>query len=286
MIKEIKAIKKNNEEIDCEITISKVFTSQKSPGLFTVVIRDITERKKAEEKLKQTMSELKRSNAELEQFAYIASHDLQEPLRMVASYVQLLGRKYKGKLDADADEFISYAIGGVTRMKDLTNALLEYSRVDSKKKAFKQTNCEDVLNQVLSNLKMAVEESDALVTHEPLPTVYSDASQFNQLFQNLIGNAIKFRGNEPPRINIVAKRKANEWLFSVSDNGIGIDPQYYDRIFEIFQRLHAREKYQGTGIGLTICKKIVARHGGRIWAESEHGKGSTFYFTIPIKEGV
>jgi light-regulated signal transduction histidine kinase (bacteriophytochrome) len=255
------------------------------------VARDITERKRAEQKLKQTMAELTRSNQELEQFAYVASHDLQEPLRMVASYVQLLARRYQGKLDPDADEFIAYAVDGATRMQALINDLLAYSRVGTRGKPFEPTDCETVLDQALANLQVAIEESGAAVTHDPLPTVIADATQLTQLFQNLIGNAVKFRGEQPPRIHISAhrqsaieNRESNEWTFSVQDNGIGIDPEYHDRIFMIFQRLHTREEYPGTGIGLAVCKKIVERHNGRIWVESQPGKGSTFYFTIPTIE--
>lgn len=246
--------------------------------------RDITDRRLAEEKLRQKTDELQRSNQELEQFAYVASHDLQEPLHLVSGYVQLLARRYKGKLDADADEFIGYAIEGVNRMKDLIADLLGYSRVGSSRKEFAPVVLEDTLNQVLENLQPVIAESHASVTHDPLPAVLGDDTQMIQLFENLIDNAIKFRGTESPRIHIAARQLEELWLFFVRDNGIGIDPQYTERVFVIFQRLHTPDKYPGTGIGLAIARKIVERHGGRIWVDSEPGKGSTFYFTLQPAE--
>ena len=248
---------------------------------FRGTVRDITERKRAEETLKEKTEELARSNRELEQFAYVASHDLQEPLRMVTNYVQLLARRYKGKLDSDADDFINFAVDGALRMWKLINDLLAYSRVGMRAKELEATDCETVFSQTLDNLRVAIEENEAVVTHTPLPTVKGDHLQLGQLFQNLIGNAIKFRGDEPPRVHLSAKRNGSGWTFSVRDNGIGIAPEYAERIFVIFQRLHGREEYPGTGIGLALCKKIVERHGGRIWVESEVGKGATFYFTLP-----
>jgi PAS domain S-box-containing protein len=270
---------KNGGFVDVEYVISKV-KGDKSLELVAVA-RDITERRKAEEKLQQAMAELARSNKDLEQFAYVASHDLQEPLRMVASFTQLLARRYQGKLDADADEFIRYIVDGAARMQQLINDLLSYSRVGTRGKPFEDTDCEAALWKATSNLGAAIVETGATVTHDPLPAVKADSAQIVQLFQNLIGNAIKFHSQEQPRVHVGASRTGVEWIFSVRDNGIGIDPQYFDRIFAVFQRLHSREEYPGTGIGLAICKKIVERHGGRIWVESEPGKGSTFYFTIP-----
>ncbi|HXX35486.1 MAG TPA: histidine kinase N-terminal 7TM domain-containing protein [Thermodesulfobacteriota bacterium] len=247
--------------------------------------RDITDRKKAEEALKKKTEELARSNRELEAFAYVASHDLQEPLRMVTNFVQLLAKRYKGNLDSNADDFIHFAVDGAMRMWNLINDLLAYSRVGTRGHPFEPIHCETILEGVLRNLKVTMEESGAVVTHDSLPTVMADRSQLGQLFQNLIGNAIKFRGNERPRIHVSANRNGNGWTFSVRDNGIGIAPEYTERIFIIFQRLHGREQYPGTGIGLAICKKIVERHGGRIWVESTPEKGATFYFTLP-NEGV
>ena len=250
-------------------------------GLSSTVAQ-VVQQAAAEEKLRLSFVDLERSNNELEQFAYVASHDLQEPLRMMSSYTQLLARRYQGQLGADADEFIAYAVDGANRMQMLINDLLAYSRVGTRGKEFKPTDYTAVLDQALVNLKAAMEEGGAVVTHDPLPTVMADNSQLVQLFQNLIGNAIKFHGKDPLRVHVSAEQKGNEWVISVRDNGIGIDPQYAERIFVIFQRLHTKEEYPGTGIGLAICKKIVERHGGRIWVESQPGIGSTFYFTIPI----
>jgi light-regulated signal transduction histidine kinase (bacteriophytochrome) len=248
--------------------------------------RDITGRKRAEDKLKKALLDLERSNKELEQFAYVASHDLQEPLRMVASFTQLLEKRYKDQLGQDAKEFIRFAADGANRMRSLINDLLAYSGVGARGKPLEPTDCHIVLGQAIVNLSMVIEDNHAVVTSDQLPTVMADASQMVQLFQNLIGNAIKFRGEESPRIHVSVQEKGNEWVFSVKDKGIGIDPQFSERIFVAFQRLHSREKYPGTGIGLAICNKIVDRHGGKIWVESELGKGSTFYFTMPKRGGV
>jgi PAS domain S-box-containing protein len=246
------------------------------------IAQDITERKRAEEKLRLALADLGRSNKDLEQFAYVASHDLQEPLRMVSSYTQLLARRYQGQLDASANKFIAYAVDGANRMQRLIEDLLAYSRVGTRARGFKPTDCTAVLSQALANLSAAIEKSGAVVTHGPLPTVVHDNLLLVQLFQNLIGNAVKFHVEMPPRIHVSAEQKGDEWVLAVRDNGIGIDPQYAERIFTIFQRLHTNEEYAGTGIGLAICKKIVERRGGRIWVESQPGTGSTFYFTVPM----
>ena len=246
---------------------------------------EVQERKRAEGALAEKAKELARSNVELERFAYVASHDLREPLRMVASYTQLLAKRYHGKLDAEADEFIGYAVGGATRMQRLIDDLLAYARVGTQGKPFERTDCNTVLAQVLSDVQITIRESGAVVSHDPLPTVVADPSQIAQVLQNLVGNAIKFRGGEPPRVHVSAEQRGGEWVFSVRDNGIGIDPQYFDRLFQIFKRLHAESDYPGTGIGLAICKKILERHGGQIWIESAPGKGSAFLFTIPANGG-
>jgi PAS domain S-box-containing protein len=249
--------------------------------LVTAAIRDITTRKKAEAHLLQKVEELNRSNEELGQFAYIASHDLQEPLRMVASYTQLLSKRYTGRLDADADEFIAYAVDGANRMQRLIQDLLAYSRIGTKGRDLQDTSSEDALEQALMNLRGAIEAGGALVTHDPLPSVLADGTQLVQLFQNLIGNAVKYQSAGVPRVHVSAARKSGKkWIFSVRDNGLGIDPQYFDKIFGMFQRLHKREEFAGTGIGLSICKKIVERHGGSISVESQPGHGSTFRFAL------
>ena len=280
---EVKMKRQNGSSVIALVTSSPRYEHDGFTGTLTV-LTNITERVRAEEALAKKAIELAQSNAELEQFAYVASHDLQEPLRMVTSYLQLLEQRYKGKYDADADEFINFAVDGAKRMKRLIDDLLAFSRVGTRGKELVATDCEVVLKQTLTNLQLAIEESDAAITHDPLPTVLADEVQLEQLFRNLIGNAIKFRSRAQPEIHIEAERQNGDWCLSVRDNGIGIDPQYSDRIFIIFQRLHTREEYPGTGIGLAICKRIVERHSGRIWVESEAGKGATFFFTIPASE--
>lgn len=249
------------------------------------ILEDITERKKAEKKLKEIIEELERSNDELQQFAYITSHDLQEPLRTITSFTQLLERRYSGKLDKDADEFIEYIVDASVRMKQMIIDLLEYSRVGTQGHEFKLVDVDDVLHETENNLKSLIDENNVILTHDALPTVIADKLQLVQLFQNLISNAIKFKKeNEPPKIHISAKKEGNDYVFSVSDNGIGMESKYTDKIFEVFKRLHTIDKYKGTGIGLAVVKRIVERHNGHIWVESELGTGSTFYFTIPINK--
>lgn len=246
---------------------------------------EIAERRRAEETLKKTMDELERSNKDLEQFGYAVSHDLQEPLRTVASYVQLLTEKYKGKLDDRAEKYISFAIDGADRMSALIADLLAYSRVGGRGKQFASVEMSAAFNAAVGNLSKAAKEAGAVITVDRLPQVFGDETQLVQLFQNLIGNAIKFRKKDvQARIHISAERKGDQWLFGVHDNGIGIRPGFQERVFTIFQRLHTREEYSGTGIGLAICRKIVERHGGRIWVESEPGEGSKFCFTLSSTE--
>jgi len=244
-------------------------------------IGQFIERDKAEKQLRQTTANLERSNTDLQQFAYVASHDLSEPLRMVISYLQLLRDRSKANLDSEAREFMEFAIDGAARMQALIKDLLAYSRVDLHSRSFERVDCEKAFDAAVANLKLAIEENKATVTRDALPQVKGDTVQLTQIFQNLIGNALKFHGPEPPRIHVSAQLKNEEWLFSVRDNGIGIDPRDFERIFVIFQRLHTRQEYPGTGMGLAICKRIIERHGGRMWVESQSGKGSVFFFTLP-----
>jgi PAS domain S-box-containing protein len=280
---ELNGRRKDGSDFPIEIMLSPLQSAEGT--LMTVAIRDITARKKAEAHLLRKVAELNRSNQELEQFAYIASHDLQEPLRMVASYTQLLSKRYKGKLDSDADEFIAFAVDGATRMQALIQDLLAYSRVGMQATALLDTASAEALEQAVMNLHGAIEASGAQITHDALPAVLADKGQLIQLFQNLVGNAIKYHGTGVPRVHISSARNSeSKWVFSVQDNGLGIEPQYFEKIFGMFQRLHGREEFAGTGIGLAICKKIVERHGGCIAVESQPGHGSTFRFDLAGSE--
>jgi len=240
-----------------------------------------TKRRQAEQELQETAAKLSRSNADLEQFAYVASHDLKEPLRAISGSVQILRERYHGNLGPEAEEVIRHTVDGALRMQTLIDDLLTYSRLATREAPLEPTDCSTVLEEVLANLQSSIRESKAVVTHDPLPTVKADRIQLLQVFQNLISNGIKYRSQRTPKIHVGIEDRKNEWTFSVRDNGIGIAPQYADRIFRIFQRLHTRKEYSGTGIGLAVCKKIIERHGGRIWLDSEPEEGSTFYFTLP-----
>jgi PAS domain S-box-containing protein len=249
------------------------------------ILEDVTERKRAQETLAQQAQDLARSHAELRRFAYVASHDLQEPVRAVAIYTQMLERHCEDKLDADAAEFMAYIVTGVRRIQAMIKGLQMYLQTDRDAKDFVHTEADAALDHALLRLRDEIAASDAEITRDPLPTVFADPRQLSQVFEYLMDNAIKFRGTEVPRVHVTAEETEKGWVFSVRDNGIGIDAAYFGRIFEIFRRLHIWEEYPGVGIGLTLCKKIVERHGGRIWAESELGEGATFYFTMPRSGG-
>jgi light-regulated signal transduction histidine kinase (bacteriophytochrome) len=304
---EIKNRAKDGSTYWVDSTIVPMLAAEGKPGQYIAIRFVITERKRAEERLAAQAAELQKtqdeleirvnertvdlanankvlesSNVELQQFAYVASHDLQEPLRMVASYTQLLAKRYKGRLDSDADEFIAFAVDGCNRMQGLIRDLLTYSRAGRNGEEPSEVSGDDALQGALTNLRITIEQSGAVITHGRLPSITTDETQLTQVFQNLIGNAIKYRSSEVPRVHVsAANNGGNEWTFSVRDNGLGIDPQYFEKIFVIFQRLHGRQEFEGTGIGLAICKKIVERMGGKIWVESQLEKGSTFYFTLP-----
>jgi len=275
-------LRKSGAIVWVDLSVALACDASGVPQYEIALFDDITERKKAEAALREAHEELKRSNAELEQFAYVASHDLQEPLRMVSSYTQLLMRRYGDKLDGDAREFTAFIVDGATRMKQLIEDLLAYSRVGTRDKNFKPVDAGSSLGRALTNLRAAIQDSGATVTHDPLPTIPCDEVQLAQLFQNLIGNALKFRKPDAaPAVHVGAADQGAEWEFMVRDNGIGIEPQYFERIFMVFQRLHDKGEYPGTGIGLAIVKKVVERHGGRIWVQSQPGAGTTFHFTMP-----
>lgn len=280
---EFRCIHKNGQIVHLETHMTVIADAQGVPVGVVGVMTEITERKQTEEALAQYAEELRRSNEELEQFAYVASHDLQEPLRMITSYLQLIEKRYSEQLDDDGREFIHFAVDGATRMKALINDVLAYSRIQRGKAEPEPVPMNEALEQALDNLQLAIEDSEALITHDPLPLITANRAQMVQLLQNLIGNALKFRSERRPEIHVGVRREGKLWHFSVRDNGIGIAEEYFERIFIIFQRLHTRGQYSGTGIGLAICKKIVDKHGGRIYAESVPREGTTFHFTLPIE---
>jgi PAS domain S-box-containing protein len=283
---EFRGLRRDGTAVPVQVVVQSAvvagMSGHKVTGLY---VRDFAEREKLVDALASRGAALARSNRELEQFAYIASHDLQEPLRMVGSYTQLLEQRYGSLLDEDGREFLRFAREGATRMRELIDALLSYSRIDTRAQAFRPVSMDQVLDLTLTNLRASIEAANATVERTALPQVDGDPVQLGQVLQNLIGNAIKFRGPSPPHIWVSAERKGAVWQFSVKDDGIGIAPEYQDRIFIIFQRLHSREEYPGTGIGLAVCKKVVERHGGKLWVESTGtpGQGSAFYFTVPVE---
>jgi PAS domain S-box-containing protein len=278
---ETKRVTKDGALIDVSLTVSPITNAKGETTAASSIARDITERKQMEEALAQRAADLARSNADLQQFAYVASHDLQEPLRMVSSYMRLLQRRYHDKLDDDANTFIDFAVDGASRMQDLITGLLDYSRVDARSEPFEPVDCQAALNTALANLRAAIHETRAVVTHDPLPTIIGDGLQISQLLQNLIGNALKYRRADPPRVHVSCRKEESDYVFCVRDCGIGIPPEDRERIFRMFERIDTDTGSAGTGIGLAVCKRIVERHGGRIWVESEPGTGSTFCFSIP-----
>lgn len=287
----IPSVLPNGQERIQQITVNAIPGDDGHSFYALIALQDITELsnrlKKYQQELterKKIQKELERSNHELEQFAYLASHDLQEPLRMVISFTQLLAQRYQGKLDNEADRIIGFAVDGAKRMEELIRDLLAYSRVTIKAKPFESVNCEEFLELSINNIQILIEETNTHIHKNPLPTLLADRSQLVQVFQNLLTNAIKYRSDKPPEIEVGAEAQKDCWVFYVKDNGIGIDSRHFKRIFAIFQRLHTRQEYPGTGIGLAICQKIIDRHGGKIWVESELGQGTTFYFTIAIEQ--
>lgn len=274
------AQRKNGSTLPVEISLSG--TEVEGQRCVIAIVRDVSDRRRLEGDLQRLVAELKRSNEELEQFAYIASHDLQEPLRVVSGYTQLIKRRYAGQLDAEAEEYIDFTVEGVKRMQALINDLLAYARLTTRGREFKSTDLAKLTKQVLLYLAPVIDEASATIEVGSLPTVMGDASQLTQVIQNLLSNALKFRSTERPvTIKILAERKSEDWVISVEDNGIGIAPEYKDRIFVAFQRLHTRDHYPGNGIGLAICKKVIERHHGRIWVEPAPRHGTVFYFTLP-----
>jgi hypothetical protein len=282
--------RKDGTILDISLSVSPIRDPEGRIVGAAAIGRDITELKRSEEALNRALADLRertnelaRSNAELQRFAQIASHDLQEPARTVMNFCDLLERRYQGQLDEKAREWIGFAVAGARRMQGLIAELHDYARLQSRAKPFELTDCEAVLEAAIANLHSSIEETHAEVTHDPLPTLMADASQLVQLFQNLIGNGIKFHGEQPPRIHVSGQREGDEWVFAVRDNGIGIDTRHHDHIFLLFRRLHQEQEYPGTGLGLAICKRVVEQHRGRIWVESEHGAGSVFYFALPVQ---
>ena len=281
--RDLHIVRKDGTELPVEIGLNSIRASEGMMVLSAII--DISERKRATQALAKRSEELQRSNDDLEQFAYVASHDLQEPLRMVANYTELLSEHLEGTLDEKGEKYIRYAVDGAKRMQQLIKDLLAYSRVDSQGSTPVRVKSENVMRNVLDSLKIAIEESHAEIVYEALPDVFADKVQLTQVLQNLIGNALKFRGKCPPQVHIGTELRNDKWLFRVEDNGIGIEKQCADQVFQMFKRLHERGRYTGSGIGLAIAKKIVERHGGRIWFDSEPGRGSTFYFTMPAAQG-
>ena len=280
---EAKRLKNDGTEMYVSVTLSPIKNYEEKITGIAIIARDISKRKKIEGELKDTIAELKRSNYELQQFAYITSHDLQEPLRAIASFAQLLERRYKNRLDSDADEYIDFVVDSAVRMKEMIQGLLYYSRVGTRGEKFRLINAEKALKDALSNLKLVIKENKAKITYDKLPVLTADKGQLIQLFQNLIENAIKFKKPDiPPQIHISSRKDKEMYIFSVTDNGIGMEPQYTGKIFEVFKRLHTIDEYKGAGIGLAISKRIIERHMGKIWVESELNRGSTFYFSIPL----
>jgi len=274
-------IKKQGEIVWLDVTRSMIRGAGGNPLHFLTMVEDITERKHTEQLLRIRAEDLARSNEDLEQFAYVASHDLQEPLRNVANCMQILETRNKAKLDDDSTQLMYYAVESVKRMKALITDLLAYSRISTRGKPFQETNSQAIMKESLRNLEFAISQQGAQVTNDPLPLVHADPTQLLQVFQNLIANAVQFHRDEPPKIHVSAQKKGSEWIFSVNDNGIGIEARHLDRIFVIFQQLEKGRRFHGTGMGLAIVKKILERHRGRVWAESQVGVGSTFYFAIP-----
>ncbi len=283
-VQEKRYLTKSGGELWVKTSVTVLRDGQGRPVNWVAIIENMDQRHRSDERFQRLTDELRRSNQELEQFSYVVSHDLQEPLRMVASFVSLLKRRYGGKLDHEADEYIQFAVDGAQRMQQMIVDLLDYSRVTRKGQPFEPVSLDQALADALNNLKMSIQDTGAQVTAEPLPQVLGDGSQMLRLFQNLVGNALKYRRpDEPPRIAIKARQVGLDWVVEVADNGIGIAPEYFERIFQIFQRLHGRGEYEGTGIGLAVCRRIVERHRGRIWVESVPGQGSRFLFTLPVE---